>query len=193
MKKSHFHAFESNTNKYHFDIKKCALPILKQLDFRRNSKPGNNNKLAKNSLSSSGEPENKTCQFDLLHPFQNEIPKEPAKICTWYFMDRNELTNYLNLKSRQKIRSAINNRLNNNYPKGVARVVVTELMYSVTRFCLMSKFNLKQSGAFLSIFYLVHKYFTGNFNVTPEEVYEYYVELLLKHSSCVRMYEQTKK
>lgn len=58
-------------------------------------------------------------------------------------------------------------------------------MYSVRKFCDSSEFNLEQSGATLSMFYLTHRYFTSLLQVSAEKVYEYFKEFVMKHSLMV--------
>lgn len=67
------------------------------------------------------------------------------------------------------------------YPKGAAHILYIELMYSVVQFCQKSKFNIKQAGTVLSIFYLTHKYFLSSLYTTPEKAYKYFKDYMILH------------
>lgn len=76
-------------------------------------------------------------------------------------------------------------QINREFPKGYARIIAIELMYNIQKFCKSSSFNVQQSGAVLSMFYLIHRYFTSSLHVTPDKIYTYFKEFVLHHSVSV--------
>lgn len=71
--------------------------------------------------------------------------------------------------------------MESEYPKGISRILSVDLMYSVVRFCQKRNFNLAQSGALLSIFYLTHEYFLSSFHTSAKNIYSFFKEYMLLH------------
>jgi hypothetical protein len=116
---------------------------------------------------------------------ESKLPIIEPHICTWDYMTKSEVKTLLEIKRKSRRRKFIEEKFSKK-PKGLPRILFRELIYTVTKFCKRSNFNLEQTGAVLSQFYLTHVFFTNSLNVGAEKLYEYFKELQLCHSLPVR-------
>ncbi|KAK4880753.1 hypothetical protein RN001_008899 [Aquatica leii] len=123
----------------------------------------------------------KELNADKFAAFAREfIPYKP-KLCMWTYMNQIDIEKLIKITSKREIRKTIDNKMTMEYPKGISRLLAVEMMYSVLQFCKKSKFNIKQIGTMLSIFYLTHQYFLSSFYTSPEKTFIFFKEHLLFH------------
>ncbi|KAK5646763.1 hypothetical protein RI129_005227 [Pyrocoelia pectoralis] len=115
--------------------------------------------------------------------FDRKCVDTVPKICTWTYMTESELEDLFHLTNKRDIRRTIDQKMGDEYPKGLGRLLLVELMYSVFQICKTSRMNLRQTGTLLSIFYLTHQYFSSSFDTTTEKTYHFFKEYILQH--CV--------
>lgn len=72
-------------------------------------------------------------------------------------------------------------KIKKNGFRGAPKIVLVELLYSVSKFCKDNEMNRTQYGALISIFYYTHAYFTRDLYVSAERVYFYFRNLLMKY------------
>lgn len=113
--------------------------------------------------------------------FARKRVDETPQICTWFYMNKTELEHLLLLSNKRDVKKMINQKLGDEYPKGLCRLLMIELIHSVLQFCKTSKMSLVQTGTLLSIFYLTQRYFSSTFDTTTEKTYHFFKEYILLH------------
>ncbi|XP_031343858.1 uncharacterized protein LOC116171264 isoform X2 [Photinus pyralis] len=114
--------------------------------------------------------------------FARKYVAETPQICTWFYMNKTELEHLFLLSNKRDIKKMISQKIGDEYPKGLCRLLMVELIYSVLQFCKTSRMSLVQTGTLLSIFYLTQHYFSSTFDTTTEKVYHFFKEYILLHS-----------
>ncbi|XP_045471524.1 uncharacterized protein LOC123678522 [Harmonia axyridis] len=115
------------------------------------------------------------------------ILKEPRckviwpRICVYEYLNDTDLKQLNDIKRKKEIRTFIEKRIPKSC-KEPAKTLFIELMYTIVKFARKHDFNLKQSGALLSQFYLTHMTFTSSFNIAAEKLYLYFKEIMICHS-----------
>nr|XP_023024248.1 uncharacterized protein LOC111512373 isoform X1 [Leptinotarsa decemlineata] len=125
-------------------------------------------------------PEQTISRFYAFQTPNLSIAKPVSSI--WKFMKEEELDQFMKLQRKSDIKKKIDSKMEQDFPKGNARILYIELMYTTTMFCKKYDLSLQKSAAVLSQFHLTHIYFTSNFNVSAEKAYLYFKELSMSHS-----------
>ncbi|XP_044750126.1 uncharacterized protein LOC123310649 [Coccinella septempunctata] len=103
------------------------------------------------------------------------------RICVYEYLSDAELKQLSEIEEKKALRIFVEKRIPKTC-KEPARTLYAELMYTVIKFAKRNDFNLKQTGALLSQFYLTHKIFISSFNVAAEKLYLYFKEIMICHS-----------
>ncbi|KAF2903681.1 hypothetical protein ILUMI_02476 [Ignelater luminosus] len=196
-----FEAVNKNVNKFEVRLENYIVPSLQtnklnrirdneQNDVKNSTTEENkNNEPEKKRASKTADdetPEERAIRIrneivSRYSVFADRQVKEPPRLCMWFYMAEKDVEDLLNITTTEDIRKTIDDKMESEYPKGISRVLAIELMYSVVRFCQKCSFNLAQSGALLSIFYLVHEYFLSSLHTSAENIYNFFKEYMLLH------------
>ncbi|KAL3281184.1 hypothetical protein HHI36_004401 [Cryptolaemus montrouzieri] len=103
------------------------------------------------------------------------------RICMNDYLSDADLKVLNDVKEKKEIKSFIEARIPKTC-KEPAKTIFKELMYTIIKFSRQHGFNLKQTGALLSHFYLTHMIFTSSYNIAAEKLYLYFKEIMLCHS-----------
>lgn len=98
--KSSFATFEHNVNKYKLDIKNYILPNLQK---RKQKIVVDDNEESIHNINE----EIPNVHLAKLYAFPQENIEDDPQLCTYLFMEKSELTNYLQLKSYSQMRKSI--------------------------------------------------------------------------------------
>ncbi|KAF5276957.1 hypothetical protein FQR65_LT16121 [Abscondita terminalis] len=161
-----FESVHKNINKFEIRLDKYQIPPIPDANFYPQEEEGE-------YLKSKEE---NSRNFPAFTP---QYVRDEPKLCVWNYMNENDVKKLLQITSKKEIRKTIGNNMDAEYPKGISRLLIIELMYSILQFCKKSKFNVMQTGSLLSIFYLTHQYFLSSLYTTPEKIFIFFKDNLL--------------